>query len=59
MKSISKKTFDKEMKIAEIHGDESEKRGVNWLIISFAIIISTLLLGVLIIMFLPDNVFQK
>ncbi len=57
MKFMSRKTFNKEMKIAQIQGDESEKRGVNWMVISFAIIISTLLLGVLALTFLPNDFF--
>ena len=57
MKFMSRKTFNKEMEIAQIEGDESEKRGVNWMVISFGIIISILLLGVLALTFLPNNLF--
>ena len=57
MKFMSRKTFNKEMEIAQIEGDESEKRGVNWVVISFGIIISILLLGVLALTFLPNNLF--
>ena len=57
MKFMSRRTFKKEMKIAQIEGDESEKRGINWMVISFAIIISILLVGVLALTFLPNNLF--
>ncbi|HRH40482.1 MAG TPA: hypothetical protein PKY82_02475 [Pyrinomonadaceae bacterium] len=59
MKFISRKSFAKEMEIAQIHGNESEKRGVNWMMISFAIIISTLILGIIALKILPNNVYQK
>ncbi len=57
MKFMSRGTFNKEMKIAQIEGDESEKRGVNWMVISFAIIISILLVGVLALTFLQKDLF--
>lgn len=59
MKFMSRKTFDREMEVAQVNGDESQKRGVNWMMISFAIIIGTLILGVITVKLLPNSVFQK
>jgi len=58
MKFMSRKTFAKEMKIAQIHGNESETRGINWVMMSFAIIIVTLLLGIIILKLLSNNISQ-
>ena len=55
---MSRVSSEKEMQVYDEIGEESEKRGINWMMISFAIIIATLLLGVLALTVLPKNVFN-
>lgn len=45
---MSQKISNSEMKIAEIHGNEGAKRGLNGVIISFALIILTIIGGVFV-----------
>ena len=59
-KFMNQKTFEKEMKIAEAHGNKSEKRGLNWVAISFALIILTIIIGVFAsIIFVSDKINHK
>ncbi len=56
---MNQKTFEKEMKIAEAHGNKSEKRGLNWVAISFALIILTIIIGVFASIFVSDKINHK
>ena len=42
---MKEEVFEREMKIAEIQGNIRQTRGINWVIISFALIILTIIIG--------------
>jgi len=56
---MRQKVFEGEMKIAEIQGKIRQTRGINWVIISFSIIILTMIIGLLVTTFLWSNISNK
>lgn len=55
---MNQKTFNREMKVAEIQGDIREKRGLNWAYISLSLIALTIFITALFIAISPDSVFN-
>ena len=47
-----------ERQVAEVQGDVRLERGLNWVMISFAIIILTIIIGGIAFTLLPDNFFN-
>jgi hypothetical protein len=56
---MNKEVFEREMKIAEIQGDIREKNGMNWVMISFAIIILTIIITAFAVKLMPTDIFQN
>jgi hypothetical protein len=56
---MNKEVFDREMKIAEIQGEIREKNGMNWVMISFAVIILTIIITAFAVKLMPTNIFQN
>lgn len=56
---MKQETFEREMKVAEIQGNIRETRGLNWVIISFACIILTILLAIFAVKLVPNSFIQK
>lgn len=52
-------TFKGEMKVAEIQGNIREARGLNWVVMSFAAIILTMLLVILAAKLIPTSFIQR
>ena len=56
---MNQDAFDREMKVAEVHGEDSKERGLNWVIMSFAAIILVIIIGLLGASMLSSSVAPK
>ena len=54
---MNQKPFKKEIGIGKVEGEIEEKRGLDWMIISLALLIFTLIIGVLTLGLLSNNFF--
>ena len=44
---MKQEVFEREMKLADVQGDIRATRGINWAIISFGLIILTIIIGLI------------
>jgi hypothetical protein len=56
---MNKEVFNREMKIADIQGEIREKNGMNWVMVSFALIILTIIITAFVVKLMPTGVFQN
>ncbi len=56
---MNQNAFEKEMKVAEVKGEISQENGLNWVIMSFAAIILTIIIGLLGASILSSSVAPK
>lgn len=59
---MNQEVFNKEMRVAEGHAKVSEKRGVNWAVISLGLIALTIFATAILFTLMPDsffNLFEK
>ena len=52
---MKEETFEREMKLADVQGDIRANRGINWAIISFGLIILTIIIGLIAATFFSNN----
>jgi uncharacterized membrane protein len=51
--------FNQEHRVAEVQAEVRQERGVSWAVISFALIIATLIIGGILFTFLPSDIFNR
>lgn len=56
---MKQETFEREMKVAETQGNIRETRGLNWVMLSFAAIIITILFVIFAAQLIPTSFYQK
>ncbi len=59
MKFMSRKTFDNEMKTADIQSEARKANGLNWAYISLGLIILTFIVVIIAMTLLPQKSLQK